>query len=148
MRLWMPTRGGSDDLQRWMAGGFLWRRFLGVSLDCFGLVSWFLCFLATMNNDHFYISMFLFAIGMVVEKFVYGRRIAIHLVVARKIDNPQGYSQKMPVSSARSTFTTVSIQTCAKSARFVAAWPTQWARLWPRILTNRPKTISPEDEWQ
>ena len=58
MRLWMPTRGGSDDLQRWMAGGFLWRRFLGVSLDCFGLVSWFLCSLATMNNDHFYISMF------------------------------------------------------------------------------------------
>ena len=44
----------------------------------------------------FYMSMLLFAIGMVVEKLVYGRRIAIHYVVARTVDNPQGYSEKMP----------------------------------------------------
>lgn len=44
----------------------------------------------------FYTSMLLFAIGMVVEKLIYGKRIAIHLVVSRTVENPQGYSEKMP----------------------------------------------------
>ena len=44
----------------------------------------------------FYLSMLLFAIGMIVEKFVYGKRIAVRWVVSRTVDNPQGYSEKMP----------------------------------------------------
>lgn len=41
-------------------------------------------------------SLGLFFIGWLVERFVYGRRIAIHWVVARTRENPQGYSEKMP----------------------------------------------------
>lgn len=41
-------------------------------------------------------SLWLFAIGWVVERFVYGRRIAMHWVVARTREAPQGYAEKMP----------------------------------------------------
>jgi small-conductance mechanosensitive channel len=43
-----------------------------------------------------YISLILFAIGMVFEKLVYGRYFARRFVVARSKDDPQGYSEKMP----------------------------------------------------
>ncbi|GFE50772.1 hypothetical protein So717_25250 [Roseobacter cerasinus] len=41
-------------------------------------------------------SLGLFFIGWLVERYVYGKRIAIHWVVARTRENPQGYSEKMP----------------------------------------------------
>jgi small-conductance mechanosensitive channel len=41
-------------------------------------------------------SLMLFAAGWLVERFVYGKRIAVHWVVARTRQNPQGYSEKMP----------------------------------------------------
>ncbi|MCV3270806.1 mechanosensitive ion channel family protein [Roseobacter sinensis] len=41
-------------------------------------------------------SLGLFFIGWLVERFVYGRRIAVHWVVARTRENPQGYAEKMP----------------------------------------------------
>ncbi|MFK7867873.1 MAG: mechanosensitive ion channel family protein [Roseobacter sp.] len=43
-----------------------------------------------------YISLLLFGVGMLVEKFIYGRFIARPIVVARSKDSPKGYSQKMP----------------------------------------------------
>ena len=43
-----------------------------------------------------YMSLILFAIGMLVEKRVYGRKIAVKFVVSRSKDNPDGYSEKMP----------------------------------------------------
>ena len=42
------------------------------------------------------ISLLLFAAGNVVEREVYGKRFAIHFVVARIREDPQGYSEKMP----------------------------------------------------
>ena len=42
------------------------------------------------------ISLGLFAIGMVAERFIYGRRIAIHFIVPRIRENPVGYAEKMP----------------------------------------------------
>ncbi len=41
-------------------------------------------------------SLMLFAVGMVVEIAVYGRRVAKNWVVARTLENPQGYGEKMP----------------------------------------------------
>ncbi len=41
-------------------------------------------------------SLLLFGVGWVVERFVYGRRIAVHWVVARTRETPQGYAEKMP----------------------------------------------------
>lgn len=41
-------------------------------------------------------SLGLFFIGWLVERYVYGKRIAVHWVVARTQDAPQGYSEKMP----------------------------------------------------
>ncbi|WP_299673894.1 mechanosensitive ion channel family protein [uncultured Roseobacter sp.] len=41
-------------------------------------------------------SLALFFVGWLVERFVYGRRIAVHWVVARTQENPQGYAEKMP----------------------------------------------------
>ncbi|MEE4187130.1 MAG: mechanosensitive ion channel family protein [Roseobacter sp.] len=43
-----------------------------------------------------YTSLFLFGIGMVVEKQIYGKRVAKKYVVARSKDDPEGYSEKMP----------------------------------------------------
>ncbi|MGA9409719.1 MAG: mechanosensitive ion channel family protein [Roseobacter sp.] len=43
-----------------------------------------------------YTSMFLFGIGVIVEKRVYGRYFAKKYVVARSRERPQGYSEKMP----------------------------------------------------
>lgn len=43
-----------------------------------------------------YTSMALFGIGFLVERYVYGQRVAKNWVVARTLENPQGYSQKMP----------------------------------------------------
>jgi len=43
-----------------------------------------------------YLSAMLFAVGIVVEKRVYGRYFARRFVVARSKDNPQGYGEKMP----------------------------------------------------
>lgn len=43
-----------------------------------------------------YTSMFLFGIGILVEKLVYGRHFARQHVVSRSMENPQGYSEKMP----------------------------------------------------
>ena len=43
-----------------------------------------------------YISMALFGVGMLVQRYVFGRYIARSMIVARTLENPQGYSQKMP----------------------------------------------------
>lgn len=43
-----------------------------------------------------YTSALLFAVGIVVEKRVYGRRFARKFVVARSKDKPEGYAEKMP----------------------------------------------------
>lgn len=43
-----------------------------------------------------YISLALFAVGIAVEKLVYGPYFARPIVVARSRDKPQGYSEKMP----------------------------------------------------
>ncbi|WP_227271719.1 mechanosensitive ion channel family protein [Roseobacter weihaiensis] len=43
-----------------------------------------------------YTSLFLFGIGMIVEKKVYGRYIARGFVVSRSKDDPVGYAEKMP----------------------------------------------------
>ena len=44
----------------------------------------------------FYMSLALFAVGYLVEKQIYGKRFARRFVVARTVDNPRGYSEKMP----------------------------------------------------
>ncbi|MEQ6204355.1 mechanosensitive ion channel family protein [Sulfitobacter sp. HNIBRBA2951] len=41
-------------------------------------------------------SLFLFGIGVVFEREVFGKRIASRFVVSRVLDNPMGYSEKMP----------------------------------------------------
>jgi len=46
--------------------------------------------------EAFYTSMFLFGIGVIVEKRIYGRYFARKYVVSRSSENPQGYSEKMP----------------------------------------------------
>ncbi|MFK7744869.1 MAG: mechanosensitive ion channel family protein [Roseobacter sp.] len=43
-----------------------------------------------------YTSLFLFAIGILVERKIYGERFAKRFVVARSKDNPVGYSERMP----------------------------------------------------
>lgn len=49
----------------------------------------------------FALSMILFAAGAVVEREIYGKRIAKRFVVARIMENPQGYSDKMPFLAYR-----------------------------------------------
>lgn len=43
-----------------------------------------------------YTSLGLFAVGWLVERYVFGRYIARSMVVARTLKNPQGYAGKMP----------------------------------------------------
>jgi small-conductance mechanosensitive channel len=43
-----------------------------------------------------YLSLLLFGVGMLVETKIYGERIARGMVVSRTVENPEGYSQKMP----------------------------------------------------
>ena len=43
-----------------------------------------------------YLSLVLFGIGVLVERHIYGKRIAKRYVVARTVENPKGYSEKMP----------------------------------------------------
>ena len=42
------------------------------------------------------ISLLLFAAGVVFEREIFGKRIARRFVVARVLENPQGYAEKMP----------------------------------------------------
>jgi len=46
-------------------------------------------------------SLAFFAIGMAFERYIYGRRIAVHFVKRRIRENPQGYSEKMPFLAMR-----------------------------------------------
>ena len=43
-----------------------------------------------------FFSLALFALGMLVETEVFGKRIAKRFVVSRILDNPKGYSEKLP----------------------------------------------------
>ena len=43
-----------------------------------------------------YLSLGLFAVGYLVERYIYGPHIARRWVVARLRDNPKGYAEKMP----------------------------------------------------
>jgi small-conductance mechanosensitive channel len=49
----------------------------------------------------FALSMLMFAAGVLVEREIYGKRIAKRFVVARIMGNPQGYSEKMPFLAYR-----------------------------------------------
>ena len=42
-------------------------------------------------------TVLLFIISRFVVGYTYGRRFALHLMVARSLDNPQGYREKMPL---------------------------------------------------
>ena len=41
-------------------------------------------------------SLLLFAVGVLFEREVYGKRIMKHVIVPRIMENPQGYTEKMP----------------------------------------------------
>lgn len=41
-------------------------------------------------------SLVLFAVGMVVERQIYGKRFAKYIVMPRVMEHPQGYSEKLP----------------------------------------------------
>jgi len=47
------------------------------------------------------LAMMLFAIGMVAQKYIYGRRIARHFIVPLIKENPQGYAEKIPFLTVR-----------------------------------------------
>ena len=46
-------------------------------------------------------SLGLFAVGMVAERQVFGKRIARRFIVSRILEAPQGYSEKMPFLAVR-----------------------------------------------
>ncbi len=47
------------------------------------------------------LAIVLFSIGMVAQKYIYGRRIASHFIIPLIRENPQGYAEKIPFLTVR-----------------------------------------------